>query len=184
MRRVVLALVAALGCCAALMASAAGLAGAAESHTNCITFNPDGSVTLIPSCSQTVAQAGGPSQSFASPNPCDPSNTGTVTIAIKRQVYHINVDGAGDAWDTGTTNGTVTFVPDDPTNPSAAGTYANWFGDSFNAQNTVQSSTFNAVLHTSDGQTIGMHEVFHVTFAPGNPVVPVVSFDKPTLSCS
>jgi len=166
---------------AAGLVSAAGTA-AAETHSNCIQFDQDGNVIgLTPNCSQTVVQTGGPTQSSPGVNPCDPTDTGTVTIAISRQVYHINVDGAGDAWDTGTATGTVSFVPDVTTDVSGTGKFTNWFGDEFNANNLVQSSTFNLAVHLSNGQTATMHEVVHVTMTPSGAAM---SFDKPTGSCS
>jgi hypothetical protein len=184
MKRLLVAALLAVGMSGAAGAAATAVAGpavAAETHSNCITFNPDGSVTLVPNCSQTTVTNAPVSQSFSMPNPCDPSSTGSFTMTFTRQVYHITVNGAGDAWDTGTSTGTVSFVPDVSSNPSGAGHLTSWFGDSFNAQNMVQHSTFTVVVHTTDGQTISQHETVHVSLTPNGPAV---SFDKPVLSCS
>ena len=159
-------------------------AAAAETHVDCITFDSNGNfVGVTPNCSMTISQRGGDSQSFPSANPCT-GDSGTVTLSITHQVYHINVNGASDAWDTGTQNGTLTFTPDDPSKASGSGSWTDWFGDSFNAQNLVQHFTFHASIHTSTGQTVGLHEIGHVSFAATDPVTPVVAFDKPNLSCS
>ncbi len=90
------------------------------------------SETLTPLCTQTVATAGGDTQSQPDVNPCDPADTGTFTMTPKRSVFHVNVNGDGDLWVSSTTNGTATFVPDNPGNVSATGTFANWFGVQLN----------------------------------------------------
>jgi hypothetical protein len=160
-------------------------AAAAETHSNCIQFDQNGNfVGVTPNCTMTISMNGGQPESFPSVNPCT-GDTGTIDIAISHQVYHINVNGAGDAWDSGTQSGTVSWTPDDASAPSGAGSMASWFGDSFNAQNMEQSFTFHASIHLSNGQTISMGEVGHVTFAAGSSSapVPVVAFDKPTVNC-
>lgn len=158
-----------------------GSLSAAETHSNCITFDANGNlVGLTPNCSQTIAMQGGTGFSFPGTNPCT-GDTGTVSFAISHQVYHINVNGAGDAWDSGTDNGTATWVPDNAGAPTGQGSWVSWFGDSFNAQNTVNTFTFTFVIHFSNGQTATMHEVGHVTFTPNGPAV---SFDKPTGGCN
>lgn len=173
MRRFVLLVVA---CCVAATISAPGLAGAAETHTNCITFDGGGNVIgLTPNCSQTVSQQGGvPPQSKPVVNPCT-GDTGIVTLLVTHQIYHINVDGAGDGWDTGTMNTSVSFVPDDSSKPSGSGSSTAWFGDSFNAQNTVQTFTARVAVHFSNGQTAIMHEVGHFALTPGGATF---TFDK------
>lgn len=165
------------------VASGAHRAVAAETHTDCITFDGDGNVIgLTPMCSMTVVQQGGDPQVFAGANPCT-GDPGTVAIAPSRSVYHINVDGAGDAWDTGTSTGTVSFTPDDASAPSGSGTVTNWFGDSFNMQNMEQTFTLSIRIQLSDGTHLTMHEVGHITFAASDTATPVVVFDKPGLSC-
>jgi hypothetical protein len=150
-------------------------ASAAETHANCITFDSSGNVIgLTPNCSQTISQQGGAPQSFPGANPCT-GDPGTATETPSHQVYHINVNGAGDAWDSGTMTSTVSFVPDDPSKPTGSGTSTNWFGDSFNAQNSVQHFTFNVSVHFSNGQNATLHEVGHITLTPNGPGV---SFDK------
>jgi hypothetical protein len=176
MKRVVL-----LALVLGVAAVVAGNAGAAETHSNCIQFDGSGNVIgLTPNCSQTISQKGGTPIQMPAVDPCT-NETGILTLAISHQVYHINVDGAGDAWDTGTQSGTASFAPDDGTGPTAEGTWVNWFGDSFNAQNLVQSFTTNVSLALSNGQRATFHEVGHVTFTPNGPAV---SFDKPTPTCS
>lgn len=158
----------------------AGPAAAAETHSNCINFDPYGNATLTPNCTQTISVAGGGSQSFPAADPCT-GDPGLVTQTVSRQVYHINVDGAGDAWDSGTINGTVAFAPTDSSKASGAGTFTIWFGDSFNAKNMVQTFTASNRLQLSNGQHLTIHGTGHVTFTPNGPAV---SFDKRTITCN
>lgn len=166
------------------VASGAHRVVAAETHTDCITFDSSGNVIgITPSCSMTVSQRGGDSQSFPGVDPCT-GDTGTLTASVTHQIYHINVDGGGEAWDTGTMSGTLSFTPDDASAPSGSGPYANWFGDSFNERNMEQTFTFAAHLSLSNGQSVTVHEVGHVTFAATDPITPVVAFDKPSMTCN
>jgi hypothetical protein len=164
-----------------IAAAATGNASAAETHSNCIQFDGNGNVIgLTPNCTQTVSQKGGTPMQMPTVDPCT-GETGVLTLAISHQIYHINVNGADDAWDTGTMNGMATFAPDDGTGPTAQGSWVNWFGDSFNAKNLVQHFTFNLALQLSNGQKVTFHETAHMSFTPNGPAV---SFDKVAASCS
>ena len=144
---------------------------AAETHTNCIIFDASGNmIGLTPNCTQTMVQAGGDPQSMPVHNPCT-GDAGILTQTPNRQVFHITVNGASDAWDTGTMNGTATFAPTDPSAPSGSGKFATWFGDEFNAQNTVQHFTSNIELHLSNGQTVKAHIQAQFTMTPSGAVV-------------
>ena len=138
--------------------------GAAETHSNCATFDDQGNVvSVVPNCSETITGQGQPPQSFPTANPCN-GDPGTVTITANRWVFHVNVNGAGDVWVTGTTNGTISFTPDDPSRPSGSGPSTNWFGGSLNNRNMAMTDTFMSVLRSTDGHTITVHGVDHVTF--------------------
>lgn len=157
------------------------LASAAETHNNCIQFDSNGNVIgLTPNCSQTISQESGQAPPpFEVTNPCT-GQTGSLALVVAHQVYHINVDGAGDAWDSGTTSGTASFTPDGTSTPTAQGSWTNWFGDSFNAQNVVQTFTIDINLKSAGGGTVVVHETGHVTFTPSGPSV---FFDKFSASC-
>jgi hypothetical protein len=99
-------------------------------------------------------------------NPCT-GDTGTLTLYITHQVFHINVNGAGDVWVTGTTNGQTTFVPDDPNAPSGTGHWTSWFGGSLNKNNSVLHDTFNLDVHFTNGQTVRFHMINHMSITPG-----------------
>lgn len=169
---------------AAGVASGAHRVAAAETHTDCITFDSSGNVIgITPNCSMTISAQGGAPQSMPGVDPCT-GDPGTLTMTVTHQIYHINVDGAGDAWDTGTVNGGISFTPDDASAPSGSGAYANWFGDSFNARNMEQTFTFAASLQLTNGQHVAVHAVGHVTFAASNPITPVVAFDDFSATCT
>ena len=167
-----------------LAAGSAKHVSAAETHTNCATFDHNGNViSVTPNCSETFSSQGGPPQAMPTQNPCT-GDSGILTLYTTHQIFHVNVDGAGDLWLTGTQDGTATFVPDSPLAASAAGAWASWFGGSINARNLVLSDTFNITLHSSSGQTITFHEPSHIVFSGSNPIVPVTTFDKPMGTCS
>lgn len=157
------ALVVVLACATAAAVGAPRSASAAETHSNCATFDDQGNIiSLTPSCSETISVQGGDPQSMPGLDPCT-GDTGTLTISFTHQVFHVNVDRDGDLWITGTQNGTLAFVPDDPSAPSGTGSWASWFGGSVNNRNSVMTDTFDAEAHLTTGQTATLHEVDHVT---------------------
>jgi hypothetical protein len=161
----------------------AGSASAAETHSDCVTFGPPPDFPILsvtPNCSQTVAMAGGDTQSQPDVNPCDPADTGTFSMTPNRSVFHVNVNGDGDLWVTGTTNGTAAFVPDNPGDVSATGSFANWFGVELNNKNFVNTFTTTVAMHLSNGQTAIFHEIGHVTLTPNGATL---SFDKAGGAC-
>jgi hypothetical protein len=138
-------------------------ASAAETHSNCATFGPNGQVlSVVPNCTQTVVLKNLPPQSMPSNNPCS-GVPGTLTFAYTNEVFHVNVNGAGDIWLTQTLTGSVSAIPLDPTQPSYYGHITVWFGASMNKANFVFHDTFNATLTGTDGSTITLHLVDHVS---------------------
>lgn len=103
---------------------------------------------------------------------CGPAGMITQT---SNSVFHFTINAAGDVWGTSTTEGSFTLAPFDPSLPVYSGHIAIWFGFSFNNQNQVTHSTFNAVAHAPDGSTIDMHEDFHLSVSAGGVVL---SFDN------
>ena len=111
-------------------------------------------------------------------NPCSGA-TGTFSQTYSG-VFHSTVLPNGTSWFTGTLHGTVSFVPDDSTQPSYAGKFTTWFGDENNLRNEVEHETFRAILRGTDGSVVMAHETFHMgTSANG----PSVSFDKMRFTC-
>jgi hypothetical protein len=80
-------------------------------------------------------------------------------------VMHITVNAAGDVWATSTQEAWFTLVQTDPTLPSYSGHYAIWFGGSFNNQNAVVHDNFNVQATGSDGSTINLHIVDHMSIS-------------------
>ena len=151
----------------------------AETHSNCATFDSNGNIVgLTPNCSETMHAA--PSTiSFSGANPCT-GDPGTVVLDDQHSVFHINVNGAGDAWLTGTDGGSASFLPDNPSAASGQGTWTSWFGGQLNRQSTVFGSTFTARFSLSDGTRVVMHDNSHSTLTPNGVTI---AFDHPTLSC-
>ena len=148
------------------MASMPMTAAAAETHSNCATFDNNGNIiSVTPNCTQTIQQKGGQPMSMPSTNPCT-NDSGTLTLFITEQVFHITVNGAGDVWVTGTTNGRTSFVSNDPNAPSGTGHWTAWFGGSLNKNNTVLHDIFNLNVHYTNGQTVTFHMINHMSITP------------------
>ena len=176
----VLALVVSSACAAGFTVGTTRHVSAAETHSNCVTFDPQTGniISVTPNCTETDHTVAPPTQ-FQSPDPCDQSNVGLITIAPTHTVSHTTVNGAGDVWFTSTVNGTVTFASQTG-GPNGQGTFTNWFGSSFNNRNAVFHSTFNNRIQLADGTTVTLHETFHMSF---NANGVQLFFDKPTLTC-
>jgi len=139
-------------------------ASAAETHTNCVTFDASGNiVSAVPNCTQTMTVKN-QTQSMPSLNPCSGA-PGTLTFDYRNSMSHVNVNGAGDIWVTQTQTGSVSAIPLDPTLPSYYGHITVWFGASMNQSSFVFHDTFNATLTGTDGSTITLHMVDHVSMS-------------------
>jgi len=105
------------------------------------------------------------------PNPpCIPPDAAGVVSNVNA-VFHVTINGAGDAWFTGTVEGSVTLtVPS--TGTTYTGHFTEWFGNEFNKNNTVTNGTFNAQLTAPDGSTLDAHASFGVSVsASGQPIM-------------
>jgi hypothetical protein len=137
-------------------------AQAAQTHSNCVVFDSNNNiVSVVPSCSQTLVFH---NETFSGPdsNPCTGAR-GILTETLAVDIFHTNVNKASDIWVTGTQAGRVVFVPNDSTLPRYAGHLAAWFGASINKSNSVFHDTFNARLTGSDGSTLTLHFVDHMS---------------------
>jgi hypothetical protein len=88
--------------------------------------------------------------------PCN-GEVGTLTLTYN-DVFHGTLLANGTSWFTGTITGTLSFVPDDSTQPSYTGHFSQWFGDENNLKNDVEPSTFNVNAIGSDGSHLVFHE--------------------------
>jgi hypothetical protein len=137
-------------------------ASAAETHANCVTFDSSGNiVSAVPNCTQTMTVKN-QTVSGVSNNPCT-GVAGILSFDYKNSIAHVTVNGAGDIWFTQTQTGSVSFVPADSGQPSYAGHITGWFGASLNQNNVVFHDTLNATLTGTDGSTITLHMVDHVS---------------------
>jgi hypothetical protein len=139
-------------------------ASAAETHSNCATFDNNGNiVSVVPNCSETQIVK---NQTFSMPsaNPCS-RVLGILTFNFTNSIFHVTVNAASDVWVTQTATGSISFAPTDPSQPSYSGHIATWFGASLNKNNAVFHDTSNATLTGTDGSTITAHMVDHMSFS-------------------
>jgi hypothetical protein len=127
----------------ALTLSAALLAPTAASATQTETLH----------FSATVARA--------EQNPCSGA-PGTLTIALSG-VIHTTDLGDGTVHETVTTTGTVTFVPDDPSQASCSGHLAESSTQITNPRNATETNAENVAVHGSDGSLGKQHILIHHT---------------------
>jgi len=113
--------------------------------------------------------------SRASQNLCS-GMPGVLTIVFSG-VAHTTALENGTLQMTGTSTGTVTFVPDDPTQPSYTGHLTERFGE---GMNTITIAD-NIVLHGSDGSLGKLHILFHLTVNANGTVT--ASIDTNRLTC-
>jgi hypothetical protein len=151
MRRLLLLVVVLLS--AALLAPAA--AAAAETETGTVHFSG--------------------TDSRASQNLCS-GVPGTLTIVFSGVVHTTDL-GDGTVHVVGTTTGTVTFVPDDPSLPSYTGHLTERSGEGVG---TITIAN-NIVLHGSDGSLGKLHILLHLTVNANETVT--ASIDTNRLTC-
>jgi hypothetical protein len=94
-------------------------------------------------------------------NPCS-GTPGTLTIVLSG-VVHTTDHGDGTVQMTVTTTGTVTFVPDDPSQVSFTGHLAESSGAIVNPRNATTTNAENVVVHGSDGSLGKQHILLHLT---------------------
>ena len=101
---------------------------------------------------------------------------GTLTTVFSG-VIHTTDLGDGTVQRTGTTTGTVTFVPDDPSQPSYTGHLTEVSGQ---GAGTITIAD-DIVLHRSDGSLGKLHILFHLTVNANEMVT--ASIDTNRLTC-
>ncbi len=99
--------------------------------------------------------------------PC--TNTPATITTISNGAAHVTFltsgIGAGTFWFTITQTGTVTLVPDDPTQPTYTGHFTFWDGDNGNLKNGTETFTLEVRLFGSDGSVINGHLLEHATIS-------------------
>ena len=155
-RRRLLAWLTGLTLSAALLAPAAAFATETETETETMHF------------SGTVSRA--------EANPCSGA-PGTLTIVFKGVIHTTDLED-GTVHATVTTTGTVTFVPDDPSQASFTGHLAESFGKNVNSKNFTITNAENVVLHGSDGSLGKQHILFHLTVNANGTVTSSIDIDE------
>jgi hypothetical protein len=100
-------------------------------------------------------------ESRAARNPCSGA-PGTLTIVLSGVVHTTDL-GDGTVHMTTTTTGTVTFVPDDPSQASFSGHLAESRSEITNPNNAIETNAENVVVHGSDGSLGKQHILIHTT---------------------
>jgi hypothetical protein len=116
--------------------------------------------------------------SRASANPCSGA-VATLTIVFSGVIHTTDLED-GTVHVTGTMTGTVTFVPDDPSQPSFTGHLAEWLGENVNASNSTIAVAENVVLHGSDGSLGKGHILFDLTVNANGTVTSSIDTDQLT----
>jgi hypothetical protein len=104
---------------------------------------------------------------------------GTLTIVFSGVIHTTDLED-GTVHLTGTMTGEVTFVPDDPRQPSFTGHLTERSGDQVNASNSTITIADNIVLHGSDGSLGKQHVLFHLTLNANGTVTSSIDTDQLT----
>jgi hypothetical protein len=94
---------------------------------------------------------------------------GGTVFATGNAVFHITVNGAGDTWITTTQEATFTLIPTTGT-VTYSGHVAVWFGVSINNQNIVTDHVINVQATGSDGSTLTVNFVDHLSVSASGQV--------------
>jgi hypothetical protein len=113
------------------------------------------------------------------PNPC----TGAAIVsasAVGNGVMHVTYfPGSDEAWGTFTQTDKVTIL--DSNGVTLRGQQTVWGNFNMNEKNSNNTFTLTVMLKGSDGSTISVHEVQHLTLNANGVVT--VQFDRPSLTC-
>ena len=134
-------------------------------------------VALAQATTTTIHFSG--TQSSADVNPCTGA-PGTLTETAKG-VTHTTELSNGSFHETTTVTESVTFVPDDPSQPTYTGHATFWDGENSNTKTFTVTFTGHINVKGSDGSRITEHFVAHVTVHSDGTVT--VEFETDRLSC-
>jgi hypothetical protein len=109
-------------------------------------------------------------------NPCSGA-PGTLTIVFSGVIHTTSLEDG--TFHVGvTTTGTVTFVPDDPSQTGFTGHLAEWFGKNVNSRNYTITNAENVILHGSDGSLGKQHILMHLTVNANGTVTSFIEIDE------
>jgi hypothetical protein len=115
-------------------------------------------------------------ESRAEHNPCSGA-PGTLTIMLSG-VIHTTDLGDGTVQRTTTTTGTVSFVPDDPSQASFSGHLAESDSQITKPRNAIVTNAENVVVHGSDGSLGKQHILIHQTVNANGTVTSSIEIDE------
>ena len=105
-----------------------------------------------------------------------------MTTETFKGVTHLTELPDGSFHETTTVTSSLTFVPDDPSQPTYTGKTTFWAGANLSSQNNFTSTvTGRFMVKGSDGSRLAGHFVVHVTLQPDGTVT--VEFEKERVSC-
>jgi hypothetical protein len=141
-------------------------------------------LALLPAGGAVAAKGGAGTETFTSHElepfgfPVENECTGTkgfLLLAPSNQVFHITKQADGNAWVTGTSEGTATFTPSGG-GAEFSGHFTSWFGEALNNHNHVEHSTTTIVLSGPEGSRVVLHFTSHVSTNGSG--TPTVDFEK------
>jgi hypothetical protein len=95
---------------------------------------------------------------------CGSAAPGGTLSSTGNAVFHITINAAGDEWVTNTQEAWFNLVPDTGT-VTYTGHFAIWFGASLNRNNVVLHDIFNIHATGSDGSTLSINIVDHLSMS-------------------
>jgi hypothetical protein len=95
---------------------------------------------------------------------CGGGAPGGTLSSTGNSVFHITINAAGDEWVTTTQEAWFTLVPATGT-VTYSGHFATWFGASLNRSNAVFHDIFNIQATGSDGSTLSLNIVDHLSMS-------------------
>jgi hypothetical protein len=98
---------------------------------------------------------------FPAANPCT-GEEGLLSAVAKNFHFNETIQADGNAWLTGTGNGTATFVPSEG-GPTFTGHFTAWFGESLNEKNRVEHGTTTIILTGPEGAHVTVHMNGHMS---------------------
>jgi hypothetical protein len=112
-------------------------------------------------------------------NPCT-GVTGTI-VDDEQDVFHITELADGSLHLTGHSTVSVTFTPDDPSQPAYAGHETFSLSENSSDRTFTTTTTTHLRMKGTDGTFLTIREAAHLNISPS---AVAISFDKATLVCS
>jgi hypothetical protein len=122
----------------------------------------------------------GMTQTQPAANPCSGA-AGTLTETVTRGVEHLTTNPDGTYHHSFRITSTITFTPDDPSQPTLTGTTTFGTAQNVTSKTATLTTAFSGSATGSDGSSLSLHGVVHVTVHAGGTVT--VDFQVERVSC-